>query len=151
MSIATREYRSRKGNTYIAIVGGRHNILKLLAGEDVDTDEVTLCVTVLPGLRGRNLNHLCKIARGVTNNVNSLTQDLKPPTILSTLESMPSMHHGQGAAGMIDDAQPGTQRHQEQGQQCHQRPPNRLPYLARIRRPCLPICTKQSPQREGQT
>lgn len=45
--------------THITIVRGRHDILELLPGEDIDTDEVTLSVTVLAGLGSRNLNDLC--------------------------------------------------------------------------------------------
>jgi len=42
----------------ITIVRRRHDILELLPGEDIDTDEVTFSVTVLAGLGSRNLNNL---------------------------------------------------------------------------------------------
>ena len=42
----------------VHVVGGRAKLLKLLAGEDVEGDEMDLGVTVLASLRGRHLNNL---------------------------------------------------------------------------------------------
>ena len=44
--------------TYITIVGRWNNILELLSSEDINSNEVTLRVTVLTSLRSRNLNNL---------------------------------------------------------------------------------------------
>ena len=39
-------------------VGGRDNVLVLLASEDIDGNEVALGMAVLPRLRGRHRAHL---------------------------------------------------------------------------------------------
>ena len=44
--------------THVAVVRGRSQVLILLASEDVDGDEVALCVTVLAGLRGGDISYL---------------------------------------------------------------------------------------------
>lgn len=43
-------------------MGGRAQILELLASEDVDGDEMDLGVTVLAGLRGRHVDDLAGAA-----------------------------------------------------------------------------------------
>ena len=50
--LATRDVRN------VHVVGGRAKILQLLAGEDVDSDQMHLGVTVLAGLGRRHLNDL---------------------------------------------------------------------------------------------
>lgn len=42
----------------IHVVGGRRQVLQLLAGEDVNGDQVNLCVTVLAGLGGGHVDDL---------------------------------------------------------------------------------------------
>jgi hypothetical protein len=42
----------------IHVVGRRAKLFKLLAGEDVDSNEMDLGVTVLASLRGRHINDL---------------------------------------------------------------------------------------------
>ncbi len=44
----------------IHVVGGRAKIFELLAGEDVNGNEVDLGVTVFAGLRGTHLNDLAR-------------------------------------------------------------------------------------------
>lgn len=44
----------------IHVVGGRAQLLKLLAGEDVDGDQVDLGVTVLASLGGGHVNDLAR-------------------------------------------------------------------------------------------
>ncbi len=54
--------------THVAVVRGGRQVLVLLAGEDVDGHKVTLCVTVLAGLRGGDVSNLAthnKIAPSV--------------------------------------------------------------------------------------
>lgn len=46
----------------IHVVGGGREILELLAGEDVDGDQVDFGVAVLSGLRGGHLNNLAGTA-----------------------------------------------------------------------------------------
>jgi hypothetical protein len=41
-------------------VGGRAKFFKLLASEDIDGDQMDLCVTVLARLRGRHINDLAR-------------------------------------------------------------------------------------------
>jgi hypothetical protein len=43
---------------HITIVGGRDNILELLASKDVNGHEMTLGMTMLSSLWGRHLNNL---------------------------------------------------------------------------------------------
>jgi hypothetical protein len=49
----------------VHVVGGRGQLLKLLAGEDVDGDQVDLGVTVLAGLGG---GHVDDLARAVLDD-----------------------------------------------------------------------------------
>lgn len=44
----------------IHVVGGRGQVLELLAGEDVDGDQVNLGVTMLAGLRGGHFDDLAR-------------------------------------------------------------------------------------------
>ena len=46
----------------VHVVGGRAEIFELLAGEDVDGDEMDLGVTVLAGLGGRHVDDLAGAA-----------------------------------------------------------------------------------------
>ena len=48
------------GNVHV--VGGRGKIFQLLAGENIDGDEMDFSVTVLPGLGGRHLHNLARAA-----------------------------------------------------------------------------------------
>ena len=54
------------------VVGGGAQILELLAGEDVDGDEVNLGVTVLSGLGGGHLNNLARVT--LDDNVSTLAE-----------------------------------------------------------------------------
>ncbi len=45
-------------NAHITIVGGRDNILELLASKDVNGHEMTLGMAMLSSLWGRHLNNL---------------------------------------------------------------------------------------------
>lgn len=45
---------------YVHIVSGRAKIFELLAGEDVNSDEMNLGVAVLAGLRGAHLHNLAR-------------------------------------------------------------------------------------------
>lgn len=56
----------------VHVVGGGAKILKLLAGEDVDSDEMDLSVTVLSGLGGGHVNDLAGAA--LDNDVTVLAQ-----------------------------------------------------------------------------
>ena len=42
----------------IHVVGGGAQLLELLSGKDVDSDQMDLCVTVLAGLGGAHLDNL---------------------------------------------------------------------------------------------
>jgi len=46
----------------IHVVGGRREIFELLVGEDVDGNQVDLCVSVLAGLGGRHVDNLARAA-----------------------------------------------------------------------------------------
>jgi hypothetical protein len=46
--------------TYITIVGGRNNVLKLLSIEDINGNKVALCMAVLASLGGGHLNNLSR-------------------------------------------------------------------------------------------
>lgn len=56
----------------IHVVGGGGEILELLAGEDVDGDQVNLGVTVLSSLGGRHVDNLARAA--LDNDVTVLAQ-----------------------------------------------------------------------------
>jgi hypothetical protein len=56
----------------VHVVGGGRQIFKLLAGEDVDGDQVDLGVTVLSSLGGRHIDDLARAA--LDHNVAALTQ-----------------------------------------------------------------------------
>lgn len=56
----------------IHVVGGGGEILELLAGEDVDGDQVDLGVTVLSSLGGRHVDNLARAA--LDNDVTILAQ-----------------------------------------------------------------------------
>ena len=72
--ISGRRYSSINKNslrlkqTYITIVRRGYNILKLLSGEDVDGDKVTLSVTVLSSLGSGHLYNL------IDRNTNTQTK-----------------------------------------------------------------------------
>lgn len=53
----------------IHVVGGWADILVLLAGENVDTDEIDLGVTVLAGLRGAHVDNLAGLAGNVDESI----------------------------------------------------------------------------------
>lgn len=44
----------------VHIVGGWAKLLHFLSGEDVDGDQVNLCVTVLPGFGGAHFDDLAR-------------------------------------------------------------------------------------------
>jgi len=53
--------RSRDMHTYITVVGGGHNILKLLGSENINSNKMTLSMTVLSSLGSRNFHNLLTI------------------------------------------------------------------------------------------
>lgn len=61
--VATYELELLAGDVGdVHVVGGGREILKLLAGEDVDGDQVNLGVTVLASLGGRHVDNLAGAA-----------------------------------------------------------------------------------------